>query len=294
MTVEIPPRLSWLHGVEGGSRWLGALPQVVDEVAERWRLTLGAPFTEAYVSYACPATTPDGAETVLKIQFPHPECRNEADALRRWGGVGAIRLLAHDQTRHALLLERCKPGTHLSAEDPNHALDVLVGLIGQTAVPVDDRIAWDRLDVAAAQWSAAMADLAARAGPHVDARFFAAAAELATWLGPTQGPAVLVNQDLHGDNVLRATRSPWLVIDPKPIVGELAFAGVPVVRSYEFGHSRRDVRHRLDRVAAELGVDRDRVRGWTVAHTVTWLVDAAGEVLHHHLDTLGWLLDDLP
>ena len=30
----------------------------------------------------------------------------------------------------------------------------------------------------------------------------------------------LVNQDLHGGNVLRAEREPWLVIDPKPLVGE--------------------------------------------------------------------------
>jgi hypothetical protein len=55
----------------------------------------------------------------------------------------------------------------------------------------------------------------------------------------------LVNQDLHGDNVLRAQREPWLVIDPKPLVGEREFSIAPIVRSYEFGHSQKATVDRL-------------------------------------------------
>ena len=43
-------------------------------------------------------------------------------------------------------------------------------------------------------------------------------------LAPTQGEQVLLHQDLHADNVLAAQREPWLVIDPKPLVGEREFA----------------------------------------------------------------------
>ena len=31
---------------------------------------------------------------------------------------------------------------------------------------------------------------------------------------------VVLHQDLHGGNVLRAEREPWLAIDPNPLVGE--------------------------------------------------------------------------
>jgi streptomycin 6-kinase len=34
---------------------------------------------------------------------------------------------------------------------------------------------------------------------------------------------VLVAADLHAGNVLRAKREPWLVIDPKPFVGDPAY-----------------------------------------------------------------------
>ncbi|MBI2150740.1 MAG: hypothetical protein HYU27_09080, partial [Acidobacteria bacterium] len=58
----------------------------------------------------------------------------------------------------------------------------------------------------------------------------------------------MFHQDLHGDNVLRAAREPWLVIDPKPVAGEREFSVSPIVRSAEFGHSRKQVVDRLDRL----------------------------------------------
>ena len=50
---------------------------------------------------------------------------------------------------------------------------------------------------------------------------------------------MLLHQDLHPDNVLAAEREPWLVIDPKPLVGEREFAVAPIIRAPELGHSRR-------------------------------------------------------
>ncbi|HYY76004.1 MAG TPA: aminoglycoside phosphotransferase family protein [Gaiellaceae bacterium] len=57
----------------------------------------------------------------------------------------------------------------------------------------------------------------------------------------TQGEQVMVNQDLHADNVLAAEREPWLAIDPKPLVGEREFGIAGLVRAFELGHSRRGV-----------------------------------------------------
>lgn len=55
-------------------------------------------------------------------------------------------------------------------------------------------------------------------------RLLDAALDALTVLPRTQGEPVLVNQDLHGDNVLAAQREPWLLIDPKPLVAEREFA----------------------------------------------------------------------
>lgn len=92
--------------------------------------------------------------------------------------------------------------------------------------------------------------------------------------------------------MLAAEREPWLVIDPKPLVGERAFAVAPIVRSFELGHSRVQVLNRLDRLAAELGLDRERCRGWTIAQiaqTVAWSFDS--DYAKQHLETMRWLLE---
>jgi hypothetical protein len=77
-----------------------------------------------------------------------------------------------------------------------------------------------------------------RTGRSVDRRAVEAAFEACEALSGTQGDQVLVNQGLHADNVVSAVREPWLVIDPKPLVGEREVGVAAIVRDSELGHSR--------------------------------------------------------
>jgi streptomycin 6-kinase len=222
-------------------------------LARDWELRLGEPYPPGAASgYVARAELPDGTAAVLKLQQPHRESDQEADALERWDGDGAIRLLRRDDARHALLLERCEPGTPLAsaAADP---LGVLIELLPRLW---KDASGFHTLEDEVAHWA-------------LDGEVGDVARELAS----SQGELVLVHQDLHGDNVLAAQREPWLVIDPKPLAAEREFAVAPIVRSFELGPSKRDVLHRLDRLCAELGLDRERARGWTVVQTVAWSAD---------------------
>jgi streptomycin 6-kinase len=108
-------------------------------------------------------------------------------------------------------------------------------------------------------------------------------------LAASQGEPVLLHQDLHTDNVLAADREPWLVIDPKPLLGEREFNVAPIVRDYVLGHSRSEVLRRLERLTSELGLDRERALGWTIGQTVAWMFESTH--LRTHLDTLRWLLE---
>ena len=60
-------------------------------------------------------------------------------------------------------------------------------------------------------------------GEPFERRLIGGAVDAVQELVPTQGELVVVHQDFHGGNVLRAEREPWLAIDPKPLVGERAF-----------------------------------------------------------------------
>ena len=101
---------SLTHGV-----WLERVPDLVDECAEEWGLRLGEPYEQGAAGYAIRAILPDGTPAVLKLVYPHRESEHEADALALWDGDGAVRLLASDDERWAMLIERCEPGTSLPA-----------------------------------------------------------------------------------------------------------------------------------------------------------------------------------
>ncbi len=205
-----------------------------------------------------------------------------------WNGDGAVLLLDSDEGRNALLLERCEPGSHLAAVDSSQALDVLIGLLPRLWVA--GGTPFTSLADEAARWSEQLPRCYTTAGEPCERRLLDAAVDALQQLGPSQPDQGLLHQDLHADNVLAAAREPWLVIDPKPLVGEQAFAVAPIVRSWELGHSREAVLRRFDRLTGELGLDRDRARGWTIGQTLAWAM-SDGQVHERHIATARWLLD---
>jgi streptomycin 6-kinase len=299
--VEVPASLRWLAAEPPGRAWLARLPALVAACAERWSLAPEPRCLPSGAALLLPAVRADGLPVVLKLRYPQEGGASEswaaweAGALAHLDGAGAVRLLAFDAGWHALVVERCVPGTPL-AQEPQRALGVLARLLPRQWRPAPPAPSpptagapFPLLAAEAARWAM---DLPARwcaRGRPFERRLLDAARRALEELAPTQGTPVLLNEDLHGDNVLRATREPWLVIDPDPLVGEREFALATPVRCPEFGHSRGQVRHRLDRLSAELGLDRERARGWAVAHAVVraFLGDP---VKPHCVDVARWLL----
>jgi len=285
---EHHPGLRRLRASEEGRAWLARAGALVEECTRRWSITVGPPFDGATTSLVLPAEGSDGSPAVLKLQFPDRESEHEADALRRWDGRGAVRLLAADPERRALLLERCRPGRALTEVEPGRALAILTGVARRLLVPAGPP--FRSLSDEAAGWAGGLVARWEAAGRPCERTLVDAALEYLAALPREQGEAVLLHQDLHAGNVLRAEREAWLAIDPKPLVGERAFAAAPIVRGAELGHTPAAVRRRLDAVVDELGVERDRARGWTVAQTVAWAFDGASAV-PGHIEVARWLLE---
>jgi streptomycin 6-kinase len=252
----------------GGAGWLERLPRLVAECAEQWSLELEEPSEASNASLVIPA-----GDAVLKLNPPEEESEHEADALRAWNGEGAVRLLAHDPERRALLIERCRPGTQLIALDDDEAGDVVAGLLPRLWKPPPQtlRLASDLalrwIDELPRQWHAT--------GRPFERSLLDAAVDGLRGLGPTQGTLVLSNEDFHAGNVLRGTREPWLAIDPKPIAAEREFTLLAMIRDRpdEVLTGPRPLprlRRRLDRLSSDLSLDRTRVRDWTIAHTIAW------------------------
>jgi streptomycin 6-kinase len=264
--VRVPASLrrTWAHEPE----WLEALPGLVDACVRDWGLALEEPIDTPH-SLVVPAD-----DAVLKVNSPgHAEADREADALALWDGEGAVRLLARDDERRALLLERCVPGTRLW-DDPVDETGVMADLLQRLQVPVSGGHVFELLADAADRWAESVPRWYEDGGRPFERTLLDAAVDV--YRTVDRSAVHLVNQDLHGGNVLRAEREPWLVIDPKPLVGERELEASGPLRNTD------EVSRWLD-VLADLGLDRERARGWGVAHNLAWAWDERRGWLAEHV-----------
>ena len=274
--VKVPPALGWWRREPGGADWLDRLPRLVAECTESWSLRVGEAYSGGNVAWVARVELPDGAPAVLKLNFPERESEGEGDALAFWAGEGAVRLLAADESRRALLIERCEPGTQLWEEpDGEETLRVAAAVLRTLWRPPPPGHRFRALADLAAAWAEQLPATWEREGRLYERALLDEAVAFLREAGPEQGEPVVVHQDFHSGNVLRATRAPWLAIDPKPVVGEREFDTASLLRDRRW-ELRADpspearVRCRLDFLAAELDLDRERMRGWGIAHALAW------------------------
>ncbi|HXV56531.1 MAG TPA: aminoglycoside phosphotransferase family protein [Gaiellaceae bacterium] len=273
--MNIPTDVARWRGEPGGVEWLDRLPALVAECAERWSLEVGEPFQDSSVSWVAPVRR-HGGPAVLKLNFPEPESEHEAGALAHWGGEGAVGLLEHDPERGALLVERCEPGSTLwRIPDEREANRIAAGVLRRLWRPPPDGHAFRLLAGEAARWAEELWPAWERAGRPYERALLDEAVAFLQEAGPAQGEPVVLHQDFHGGNVLRAAREPWLAIDPKPLVGERELDTASLLRDRRRElraepHPERRIERRLDQLAADLGLDRERMRGWGIAHALAW------------------------
>jgi streptomycin 6-kinase len=270
--IEVPERLGWWRHRTGGAAWLESLPRLAEEFAERWSLRLGEPFGQGHVSLTAPATLSDGGQAVLKLNFPEEESAYEADALMYWRGEGAVRLLEVDRKRNALLIERADPGTSLwEVGDDEEATVIAASVMARLWLrPPPDSHPFRLLADEAERWTGQLRSDWEALGRPFEQRLVDAAAAAARELAGSQAKLAVCHQDLQGSNVLKAQREPWLVIDPKPIVAEPAFDVASLLRDRRWSIDGGVIRRRLDLLAAELDLDRDRMQGWGLVHALHW------------------------
>ena len=88
--------------------------------------------------------------------------------------------------------------------------------------------------------------------------------EILRELPKTADRSVLLATDLHAGNVLASRREPWLVIDPKPFVGDPAFDPVQHMLNCD-ERLATDPAGLAQRMAELLELEADRVRLWLFA-----------------------------
>jgi streptomycin 6-kinase len=267
--------------------WITGLPAIVAAFADRWSLRVGEPFQPGgQCSWTAPATGPAGAGLVLKVgfRFPGGEERDEAAGLRLWHGNGAVRLYdAHESdSAYGLLIERCLPGTPLGRALPEPEQDqVVTGLLRRLWAQPHAAYPFRPLTEMCAAWGDEFEREYAAASPadRLDPGLARAGIALFRALPQTAGSRVLLCTDLHGDNILAALRRPWLVIDPKPYVGDPAYDVLQHMLNCD-GRLAADPGALARRMADLAGLDGGRVRQWLFARSVQ---ESVGSPLMRHV-----------
>jgi streptomycin 6-kinase len=271
-----------MEGVDEGDdparrEWLSTLPETVDEIASGWELELGDPYLPSgQTAWVAPARNRAGDALALKVGWRHPEAEHEADALRLWDGDGAARCVAtrtFDDTT-ALLLERCVPGAQLKTSLPEVEQDLVIARLLRRLWEHDPPGGhpFGSLQGMCDQWADSFEADFEGDGRGLDPGLARAGMAALRELPRSADRSVLLCTDLHAGNVLAAEREPWLVIDPKPFVGDPAFDVVQHMLNCD-ERLAADPAGLSARMAKLLEVDPDRVRQWLFARCVQESID---------------------
>jgi streptomycin 6-kinase len=193
--------------------------------------------------------------------MPHFEALHEIDGLRFWSGNPTVHLLESDAERNAMLLERCEPGTSLR-DLPLHEQDVILAtLLPRLWRTPPAPHPFRPLSALTDQWTQ---ETLAQQSDWPDEALVREGLRLFHDLPRNSAHEVLLATDLHAGNILRSQREPWLVIDPKPFVGDPAYDATQHIFN-NLDVLRSNPIERIRRLSDALELDSRRVQQWTFA-----------------------------
>lgn len=276
-----------------GQRWINSLPDLVEEHCALWKLKPTGPVRFGYVGVVVPVIR-EGVRLALKVSWIDESSRQEALVLHAWDGRGAVRLLESREESGALLLEWLNPDRTLAAVPPDAAAEVAGVLLRRLAIPAPRQLRTVREEI-----DHLVRELESRwqeAGRPFSARLLEHTVELCA-IGQESDDQLIVDRDLHYENVLAGEREPWSVIDPKALAGDMEFGVAQLLwnRFEELG-DRAGLERRLRIIAEAAELDADASRRWTVVRLVDYWLWALSEGFTEdsaRCSTLiGWLVPD--
>ena len=276
--IRIPTGLAQAVADEGPQRepWLAALPARVADVAGRWRLSLGEPFEPGgNCAWVAPVLDEQGRQLVLKVGWTHTEGRDEAEGLAMFGGEGAVEVHAfeHDGDTTSLLLERCIPGQELRTRPEPEQDEVIADLLLRLwSVPLPVKHSFRPLSQMCDEWADEVEGKLAERPAAMDPGLARDGLAAFRALPRSATRSVLLCTDLHAGNVLSGQRRAWLLIDPKPYVGDPHYDVLQHLLNCD-GRLSEDPHGLIRRMSDLTGLDAERARDWTFARCVQEGVD---------------------
>lgn len=263
-----------------GEEWLNGLPNIVAALETKWSVKAGNHFRNLSYNYVANASLSTGKSAVLKIGLPleSVEIFGEAAYLRAVDGKGAVRLLEFDRELQAVLLERVSPGANLKLvckKEQSAAVAIAIQVLKRILRPAPENVAEF---ISLNGW---FDGLKRAIGTKFPQDYANKALELYEDLSSDAKNILLLHGDLHHDNILSATREPFLVIDPKGMIGHVGYdIGVFLNNHHDWLEWNTRLESKLEVAVAEFAdafdLDELVIRKWAFCQMVLswwWMFD---------------------
>lgn len=263
-----------------GEKWLDDLPEILADLETAWSVKIAGHFRNLSYNYVANALFPDAKTAVVKVGLPltDVEIYGEAAYLSTMDGRGTVRLLNSDRDRQAVLLERVAPGANLKStfkKDQSAAVCTAINVLKRIIRPSPvDTAEFVNLD----DWFDGLKRADETAFPKEFAeKALAFYADLSRDVANT----FLLHGDFHHENILTAAREPFIVIDPKGMIGHVGYdIGVFLNNHRDWLDWDTRLESKMDRAVAEFAVafdlDETVIRKWAYCQMVLswwWLFD---------------------
>ncbi|WP_085507679.1 aminoglycoside phosphotransferase family protein [Thalassobacillus devorans] len=262
-----------------GEAWLKRLPELIAYCENKWSLRIGDPFQLSY-NYVAPATRVDGTELVVKLSIPGEGFHDELAALRLFAGKGMVSVIAADEERGILLLEKLTPGKMLAdMDDETTATQIAANVLEDLhrAAPERTRIPTTRTREANLQRQ--LREHPDGKGP-ITREQMEKACDIFERLHKTSEQQFLLHGDFHHYNVLATGENEWRAIDPKGLIGEREYDVIQfLLNKLPETETLPVIRDRIGIFAGKLHLNRERLVLWGYCHSVlatSWTVDSDG------------------
>jgi streptomycin 6-kinase len=250
-----------------GRHWVEHLDELVEELEEAWEITVVEALRGGTESYVAVVRTHDGSDAVIKILLPGHDSGNEARTLRAAQGHGYVELLAYDEDRRAMLLERLGSRLRERELSVERELRILTEtLLRAWDVPPDPTL--ELLSDKGPRLVREIRETWESLGRPCRAAVIDAAVELAeSRLAAGDNDVVLLHGDAHANNALQAIRAAeFKLVDPDGLIGERAYDLGILIRDLPEGVAGRKCCALL---ASLTGVDPDAIWAWGFVERVS-------------------------
>ncbi|MCL9685688.1 aminoglycoside phosphotransferase family protein [Legionella maioricensis] len=254
---------------EKGKAWLTSLPITIEMLTTHWKLKNLVPVDNMTFNYVAKAITNTGQPVILKISCDEKSISDEVLALKYFDGSGSIKLIAHNERYHALLLQQAIPGETLKSRYSSQ-VEYVMDCYVNTMRKLHNKCLSSKNNYRHIRdWLIVIEKLTDHDCPSYLVK---KAVALKNELLASATAEIFLHGDLHHDNILK-DRDCWLAIDPKGIVGDPEFE----IAAFDFMYvnelaNRNDVKNiveaRISLLAQKAHLNPQRIKDWVFVRLI--------------------------